>query len=558
VVLALAAVLFFARLGVRALWASEFRWAEITREMLLNHDYFWPTINGHVYYDKPLGSYWLVAAATYLTGGMNEAAARLPCAFAGLAAVALLILLARDLYDLPAGVIAGLILATCFSFVFFSRHASADVETITGELAALWLFWRNRARGGGWWTVGLWVIMAVTSLTKGLLGFVLPIIVIGGYATLQDGWAALGDELIHGPPAERIRALVARNRWFFNWQTPLAILLAGAIYYLPFGISHAETGQAKGLAMVYRENVTRYFEPFDHVGPIYLYVYVIFGLMAPWSVYLPAALVNAFRRQPLDGAELRSDRFVKVFFWITFVFFTLSGSRRSYYLLPILPAAAILVARLLNRRLEDLDRLSRRLTTLGFAALALAVAVSTLVFVPPRYFLPQPYGLLPSAPARVIFALAWLASLAALAYVLQRVSAARILTASAVIAWAFLFYFFVFAMPAGDAWRGEKAFAHQVRAALDGQTDQLAFYNNGGPFYYLNLAHPVPAFATPRALDGAVDAGKVRWIVVRQRDLNTLRFPYQVLAHEAVFPWDSKNHVLNSMVLVRVDGSVRP
>ena len=62
-VLTLAAVMFFARLGARALWSSEFRWAEIAREMHLTGRYFWPTINGRVYYDKPLGSYWLVMAA---------------------------------------------------------------------------------------------------------------------------------------------------------------------------------------------------------------------------------------------------------------------------------------------------------------------------------------------------------------------------------------------------------------------------------------------------------------------------------------------------------------
>src|SRR5208282_6778623 len=44
-VLIFAAILFFARLGARALWSSEFRWAEIAREMLVTHNYFWPTIN---------------------------------------------------------------------------------------------------------------------------------------------------------------------------------------------------------------------------------------------------------------------------------------------------------------------------------------------------------------------------------------------------------------------------------------------------------------------------------------------------------------------------------
>ncbi|HXR25631.1 MAG TPA: glycosyltransferase family 39 protein, partial [Candidatus Binataceae bacterium] len=193
-VMVLAAVLYFARLGVRALWASEFRWAEIAREMLLTRDYFWPTINGHVYFDKPLGSYWLVIAATWLTGGMNEAAARLPSAVAGLLAVGLLILLGRRLYDFRTAVMAAFILATSYSFVFWSRHADADIETVAGELAALLLFWRNRDRPSGWWIVGLWVLMAITSLTKGLLGFVLPLLVIGVYSSIADGWSAVGKD----------------------------------------------------------------------------------------------------------------------------------------------------------------------------------------------------------------------------------------------------------------------------------------------------------------------------------------------------------------------------
>jgi predicted membrane-bound mannosyltransferase len=99
-VLAFTAILYFTRLGARALWASEFRWAEIAREMIRTGNYFWPTINGHLYYDKPLGSYWLVLASTFVTGGLNETAARLPCAITGLLAVGLLILLTRRLYDL--------------------------------------------------------------------------------------------------------------------------------------------------------------------------------------------------------------------------------------------------------------------------------------------------------------------------------------------------------------------------------------------------------------------------------------------------------------------------
>src|SRR5260370_35164732 len=123
--LVLASVLFFARLGARALWASEFRWAEIAREMIVAHNYFWPTINGRVYYDKPLGSYWLVVASTWLTGGMNEPAARIPCALAGRFAEARVAGILRRPFGLPPPGLAALIPPPNFSVVFFSRPSSA-------------------------------------------------------------------------------------------------------------------------------------------------------------------------------------------------------------------------------------------------------------------------------------------------------------------------------------------------------------------------------------------------------------------------------------------------
>src|SRR5437764_1228150 len=81
--LAAAAALFFARLGDRGVVSEELRWAEVAREMRQTGDYLRPTINGRPYPDKPDGSYWLIVAASHLTGGVDETAARLPAATAG-------------------------------------------------------------------------------------------------------------------------------------------------------------------------------------------------------------------------------------------------------------------------------------------------------------------------------------------------------------------------------------------------------------------------------------------------------------------------------------------
>jgi len=561
-VVALAAAMFLTRLGARALWSSEFRWAEIAREMQLTSRYFWPTINDKVYFDKPLGSYWLVLAATWLTGGLDETSARLPCAIAGILGVWLVMIVGRRIYDGRVGLLAGVILATSFSFVFYSRHASADVETVTGELAAFALFLRNERLQDGWWVVGLWLVMAATSLTKGLLGFVLPLMVLGVYSCLADGWAELGRRLTRGRIAERIGWLFARNRWLFNWKSLVAIPLGVAVYYVPFAMSAARTGSEKGLEMVYRENVVRFFHPFDHRGPIYLYCYVIFALMMPWSAFLPAALAQAHRRPaelpPTDAA--RGHRFALVYFWATFIFFTLSGSRRSYYLLPILPAAALLVARTLAMPVESLSPLTRRLLRIGYGVIAIAVAGGVIVMIPPAWIFRGSMATLPAAPDRAIYAICWAVALLAVIYTLKKFDTARAAASTAVLGALFMAYLFIFAMPAADRWRGERQFAMDIRHQMGAATTGVVLYKTIGPLYYLNLPEPLPYYDDLGKLRGDVLENKVRWVIVRRRDrqglqdvLNQIGNAGGVSAGEQAFPFEGRQHVLNKELLIAVE-----
>jgi len=63
--LGFSALLFAWQLGNSSVVSEEFRWAEIGREMRDTGNYFHPTINGQIYYDKPVGSYWFIVAASH-------------------------------------------------------------------------------------------------------------------------------------------------------------------------------------------------------------------------------------------------------------------------------------------------------------------------------------------------------------------------------------------------------------------------------------------------------------------------------------------------------------
>ncbi len=547
-VLALAALLFFLRLGERALWAPEGRWAEIVREMQLSGNYFWPTINGKVYYDKPLLSYWLVVAASHLTGGINETAARLPSAVAGLLGIALLIILAQRLYGRRTAILAGFILATSHSYVFFSRLASADMETVAGVLAALTLFVVNEKQQGGWWIAGLWLIMALTSLTKGLLGFALPLLVVGSYSLLAEGWRRFLDGILRGPLEKRLIWLVTHARWCFNWKTLVGVGVAGLVYFLPFAISYALMHSSTGIYMAFRENVIRFVDPFDHRGPVYLYAYGIFVLMVPWSAFLPAALFQ-MHSKPQD----KSDRFTLAYFWATFLFFTLSGSRRNYYLLPILPAAAILVAHLFATPREALDSRARKLMGLGYILTALlVVAVGVLALLPPA-MRPGTLSGLPALPDRMVFAAFWGLELAVLVYAFFELWPERMVLSISAVAYLSLLYLFVFAFPGAELYRGEKAFAQAVRAELKGDMRRLVLYRIWGPglLFYLSAEDPILQYDEGAALARLIENNPDFWVIAPERDLASLPLRGSVVAREETLRWNRSKHQGGDLVLFR-------
>lgn len=316
-----AAILLFTCLGSREIWTQEHRWADIVFGMFYTHDFLHPSLNGVDYYDKPLFSYWLIAGISVVIGKLSTVALRLPSAVAGLLAIFSMYRLGTRLKDRTLGLIAGWLLLTTFYFVFWARTSSADMLNVAGTLfGVMWYFDKKNAPGFVNFAI-FFLIMAVTALCKGLVGPVVTVLAI-----LPD--------LLHNQ----------------NWKNYLRLSLVASlipaviVYVLPFWASahFSVVGYGEnGLYLVYRENILRYFQPFDHKGPIYTYFLYLPIYMLPWAFFFFPALFSLKSR----WKQLSWNS--KWIVWATaliFIFFTVSGSRRSYYVLPLVPFAILMTA----------------------------------------------------------------------------------------------------------------------------------------------------------------------------------------------------------------------
>ncbi len=320
IALAAAAVLL-APLGRAELWTQEGRWALICAEMQRSGDLLHPSLLGSPYYGKPLLSYWLMLAVAAVHGALDEFALRLPSALAGLVAILATLQIATARHGPAAGRLAAILLTTSCCFVDWARVASADLLNVAGMLAGVVALRAVATRPTGRRAAAAALILAAGSLAKGPAAAVLAVLATAAELRAAAPWRALG--------ARRL----------------LLAAVPGALLFLAphLAVQTTATGPqaTNALWTVFRENVVRYVAPFDHRAPFYIYFWLLPLFLLPWTLWWPACLIERVRtwrtltqasRASLLGAGL------------AFLFLLGCGSRRSYYLLPVVPLACLALA----------------------------------------------------------------------------------------------------------------------------------------------------------------------------------------------------------------------
>ncbi len=338
---------------------DEGRYAEIAREMAVSGDWLTPRLNAIKYFEKPPLQAWATALA-YSTFGVHHWTARLWTALTGLLGVFVIWLTGRRLFGEPAGRCGAMVAASSLLYVALGHISTLDMGltffmgcSLCGFLLAQQADTSRKSRR--FWMAWSWAATAAAMLSKGLVALIVPGMAIFLYAAIQRDWKIwLRIEPLLGV---LILAFIAAP-WF--------VLVSIANPEFP-GFFFIHEHFARFLTIEHRRD-----EPIWYFLPI-----LLLGLL-PWTLSALAALRPAWQA-PSPG--FAGTRFLVIWFLAILVFFSLSGSKLPSYILPMFPAAALLIGPYLAQVAPR--TFAWQLAPVALGGLALAAVVPFLDFARP-------------------------------------------------------------------------------------------------------------------------------------------------------------------------------
>jgi 4-amino-4-deoxy-L-arabinose transferase-like glycosyltransferase len=312
--------------------ADEPRYAQVAREMMERRVWITPILGGQPWLEKPPLYYWQAIIA-YRIFGVRDWAARLPSALdASLMVVAIYFLLRR----LRGGfeVDGALITAACAGIIGYARAASMDMALTAAFTVGMLAWWAWRENGGRNYLAAFYICIALGMLAKGPVSPFLAVLIIVVYAAAIREWK-----------------VVVRTLWI-----PGIVLFC--VIALPWYVAVQLRNPTFFREFIVQHNLERYSQNlYHHIEPWSYYLPVTLLALSPWTVLVIAALVETFRswREKLVRPEVSNQFGIFSACWliVPVIFFSISRSKLPGYILPALPAGAILPLDYLQRHLKN-------------------------------------------------------------------------------------------------------------------------------------------------------------------------------------------------------------
>ncbi len=317
--------------------ADEPRYAQVAREMLERHDGITPTLGGRPWLEKPPLYYWQAMMA-YAIFGASDWAARLPSVLdASLLIVGVYLFLRRFR---PGFALDGaLITASAAGIVGYARAASTDMALAAAFSIGMLGWWAWRESGKKIYLAIFYGFMALGTLAKGPVAPLLAAAVIVLYAS-----------------AVREVRVILKSLWL-----PGIILFC--VIALPWYVAVQMRNPEFFREFIVQQNFGRFSENlYHHSEPFWYYLPVTALALVPWTIFVIAALVQAMRwlwdQRSVTGSanvdfEKQFSIFASCWLVVPVLFFSISQSKLPGYILPAIPAGALVLVGYLRQHLEQ-------------------------------------------------------------------------------------------------------------------------------------------------------------------------------------------------------------
>ena len=302
---------------------DEGRYVGVAWEMLRSGEWLTPTLNGLPYFHKPPLFYWITATSLWLFG-QHEWAARVASLLGAALGATAMYAFTRQWSSERATRASLVVLLAQPLWLIGGQFANLDM-LVAGCISATIVLLAHAVlladHGKRWRAVlmGAWAMAALGVLAKGLIGFVLPAMVIFVWLVLRRRWRSLFS-LLWWPGILIFLALTAP--WFVAMQQRFPDFLD---YF--FVVQHFKRFAQGG---------------FNNVMPFWFYPVVLCASFLPWLPWL----VRAVRRKAADESDTQQALRLLMLVWPMLVvgFFSLPQSKLLGYVLPAVPPLAFIVA----------------------------------------------------------------------------------------------------------------------------------------------------------------------------------------------------------------------
>ncbi len=324
--------LFFYGLGAFGLLgADEPRYAQVAREMLDRSDWVTPTLQGKPWLEKPVLYYW-EAMLAFRMAGVTDQTARVPAAFDAALLIAGIYLFLRRFR--PGSELDGaLITASSAGVIGFAHAAATDMPLAAAFSIALlaWYAWYDSGRNI--YLAGFYIFLAVGTLAKGPVAPALSTLIIFVFVAIKRDWRVLPGTL---------------------WIPGIIIYLAVA---LPWHIAVQLRNPEFFRVFILEHNLARFSTGvYHHPQPVWFFLPVFLLAMMPWTMLLIIAVAERIRVIWSEGKDAFSNPedswplFLLIWMLAPILFFSASQSKLPGYILPAVPAGALLAVEYLAGR----------------------------------------------------------------------------------------------------------------------------------------------------------------------------------------------------------------